>query len=335
MTEFAANILRGINSVLGNYGWSIMVFTLMIRILLFPFDYKSRVSMRKTAKLQPKMEELRRKYSKDQAKLNQKMSDLYKQEKVSPMSGCLPLLLSYPILIWMFAAMRAISNEAVVQQVIAVLQNPNELPVFEGWLWVRNLWMPDSPFSSSLVDFNTLRTVTEDVWKRLITPEVLATLPAELELTLESFTKDNLQATLTAIWGVLEQTPVYVEHGGAVPGWTIPILITNISLMKEWNGLFLLPILSALTQLVMSNLTPAAPTAPDGAQGPGAGTGKFMKYFFPIFSLWICSSYNAGFALYWVTANLIAMATTFLINKHLDRKEAAGGGTIAAEGSIK
>lgn len=53
MNEFLKGILDGINTVIGNYGWSIVVFTLLLRIVLFPFDYKSRVSMRKTTKLQP------------------------------------------------------------------------------------------------------------------------------------------------------------------------------------------------------------------------------------------------------------------------------------------
>ena len=121
-TQFLADILGGINSVLGNYGWSIMVFTLLIRLVLMPFDYKSRVSMRRMSDLQPQIAVLQKKYAKDQAKLNQKTSELYKKERINPLSGCLPLLLSYPILIAMFTAMRSFANQQVVKQILEILQ---------------------------------------------------------------------------------------------------------------------------------------------------------------------------------------------------------------------
>lgn len=84
MNEFLKGILDGINTVIGNYGWSIVVFTLLLRIVLFPFDYKSRVSMRKTTKLQPQLAALQKKYANDKEKLNRKMSELYKKERSTP-----------------------------------------------------------------------------------------------------------------------------------------------------------------------------------------------------------------------------------------------------------
>ncbi len=84
------------------------------------------------------------------------------------------------------------------------------------------------------------------------------------------------------------------------------------------NGLFLLPILAAVTQFLMTITQPQPAPA---AQGQGAGTGAFMKYFFPIFSVYICLTSNAGFALYWVTSNLIASASNVGISAYFDRKD--------------
>ncbi len=340
LNEFALNILRGINSVVGNYGWSVVVFTIMIRLILTPFDVKSRIGMRRMSKLQPKMAELQKKYAKDQDKLNQKMSELYRKEKASPLSGCLPLLLSYPILIWMFTAMRTFANEQVARQVVEMLQNPNVLPTLDGWLWVKNLWMADSPFASALVDLNTMRQVPLEIWAKAFTPEVLQSLqalhPSLLELTAESFTKDNLAATLEILFGTLNSMSVYSEAAGALPGWTIPLFITNLSIMKEFNGLFILPALSAASQFFMSKLTPQQPQPQPqpnaNGQDPQA-MGNFMKWFFPIFSLWICASSNAAFALYWVTSNLIMMVTTTVINRVLDNKEKKE--QLTAEGIVQ
>ena len=172
MSQFLKNILDGINTVFGNYGWSIIIFTLLIKLVLMPFDYKSRVSMRKTTKIQPQLTALQKKYANDKEKLNAKTAELYKKEGINPLSSCLPMLLTFPILIAMFNAMRLVANEQMVQQVFSILQNQE--PVLEGWLWVKNLWMPDSPFAACWPDLSSLQQIPADVWQRAI-----AALPAE------------------------------------------------------------------------------------------------------------------------------------------------------------
>lgn len=109
MNEFLANVLSGINSVIHNYGWSMVVFTILIKMLLLPFDYKSRKSMRRMTALQPQVAKLQKKYANDKEKLNQKTAELYRREKINPMSGCVPMLITMPILFIMFAAMRIIA----------------------------------------------------------------------------------------------------------------------------------------------------------------------------------------------------------------------------------
>ena len=332
---FFSTIVEGIYSVIGNYGWSIMIFTLLVRLILMPFDWRSRVSMRKMTLVQPKIQELQNRYSKDPEKLNRKMGELYKQEGVSPLSGCLPLLLSYPILILMWNAMRDVANQQLVQQVLGILQEGgNTMPPMEGWLWVKNIWMPDSPFSAVLPNLDSLRLIGGDVWTKYFTPEVIATLPGELSaLTAESFTGNALLPTVQQIYSVLAQTPVYLANANPMPGWTFSFLGFNLSIMQNYNGYFLLPILSAVSQFAMTAITPQQPTAQQGQQS-GQGTMNFMKWFFPLFSLYICASYNGAFALYWVTANLIMMVQTWGINKYLDAKDAKKA-AVAGEGSIK
>ena len=130
MNEFLKGILDGINVLFGNYGWSIIVFTVLIRVVLFPFDYKSRVSMRKTTKIQPQMAALQKKYANDKEKLNKKMAELYKKEHINPLSGCLPVLLTMPILFAMFAAMRMIAEEG--RGVVVLIRDLNKTIPFEG-----------------------------------------------------------------------------------------------------------------------------------------------------------------------------------------------------------
>ena len=333
MNDFLFNILAWIRSWVGSWGWAMVVFTVMIRLVLTPLDIKSRVSMRKTTKLQPQMQALQKKYANDKEKLNQKTAELYKKEHVNPLSSCLPLLLTWPILIAVFGAMRMAANKELLIQLGQILNN--EIPQLERWLWIKNLWMPDSIFAAALPDVRTLQQIPADQWLswfNTLDANNLPVLIKDMGLTAESFAQANLGKTLADIVEAMQQNAAYVEAVAVKPGWTFNLLITQLSLVNEYNGLMLLPILSAVSQLamtkIMGNSQPTDPSA------PGASSGKFMQYFFPIFSLIICFSYSAAFALYWVAGNLVSMGQTYAINKFLDKREAAAA-AVAGEGSVK
>jgi len=343
MNAFLKGILDGINTLFNNYGWSIIVFTLLIKLVLLPFDYKSRVGMRKTTRIQPQVAALQKKYANDKEKLNAKMAELYKKEGVNPLSSCLPMLLTLPILFAMFTAMRMVANEHLVQQTFAILQG-NE-PVLENWLWIKNLWMPDSPFAAAWPDLNSLNLIPADIWQNAIaalSPEALAELSGKVEaatgvaVSAEAF-NTNLKGTIQAIhttmasMPALEGTLSYAERVAAIPGYEFNLIFTTVKVVKDFNGWFLLPLLSAGSQYLMSSLQP---TQPAGDQQQPS-TGNFMKWFFPLFTLWLCFSYTAAFALYWVASNLIAMAQTWGINKYLDMKEKNAANVVTAEGKIK
>ncbi len=82
---------------LGNYGWSIILLTIVARIPFIPLLNKGQKSMKKLQDLQPKMAEVREKYKKDPQRMQQEMTGLYKKHKVNPIGGCLPMLLQIPI----------------------------------------------------------------------------------------------------------------------------------------------------------------------------------------------------------------------------------------------
>ena len=330
MNEFLKSILDGIYTFVGNYGWSVVLFTVLIRLCLMPLDYKSRMGMRKMSQLAPKQAELQKKYGHDQEKLQRKLQELYKKEGASPLAGCWPMLLSMPIMFAMFAAMRYMANEQLVQQAFDILLNGE--PNLEPFLWVKNLWMPDSPFAAAWPDFNSLRMVEEKQWLTIfntLSTDAQAALGAAIginDLNAAHFLKDGkvLETTIQAIGNAMTALPAYVDATAKIDYMTIPLL--NWSVVKTWNGLFILPVLSAVSQFVMTQNTSAQqPAAPAPANDEKAqqqqATNGFMKWFFPIFSLWICLSYNAAFALYWVVSNLLHLVQNQLINWYLDRKD--------------
>lgn len=347
MNDFLRSILEGINTIVQNHGWSIIVFTMLIRFVLMPLDIKSRKGMRQMSKMQPKINELTKKYGNDKQRLQQKQSELFKKEHYNPLSGCLPVLIQWPILIAMFAAMRAIANEQLIQQVFTYISG--QTPVQDSWLWIKSVWMPDSPFASIAPDMNSLSIIGADVWAKVVngfSPEYLAQIIANIPDYTEgmlAFTKDmdtkTLQATVQTLYNAMQAQPAFLTASAYVPGWkNVSLLLFSFTVYVQNNGLLILPVLAGVSQWLMTKLNPTetAPAAPqaNGQPAPGQGMNSFMKYFFPLLSVYFCLTSNAGFAIYWVTSNLIAGAQSVLITRYYDRKDKLAA-QAAGEGSVK
>jgi len=105
-------VMLWIHDFVGNWGWAIILFTLLVKLILFPLSYKGMMSMNKMRDLAPKMKELKERYGKDPAKLNKHMMELYKKHGANPMGGCLPMLLQIPVF---FALYRVLLNADELQ----------------------------------------------------------------------------------------------------------------------------------------------------------------------------------------------------------------------------
>ena len=123
-------VIVWIYSFVGNWGWAIILFTLLVKIILFPLSYKGMMSMQKLKDLAPKMKEIKEKYGKDPQKMNMKMMEMYKKHGANPMGGCLPMLLQIPVF---FALYR-------------VLLNADELQGAPWILWIGDLSKMDPYF---------------------------------------------------------------------------------------------------------------------------------------------------------------------------------------------
>ena len=128
LSRFMLGVLRWFHYLIPNYGVAIILLTLVVRGGLHPLTRKSQVSMAKMRKLQPKIQELQDKYD-DRQKLGREQMKLYSKYGVSPMSGCLPLLLQLPIFVSLYGALRA-----AIELRLA------------GFLWIQDLSRPDTLF---------------------------------------------------------------------------------------------------------------------------------------------------------------------------------------------
>ncbi len=122
-------VLRFFHEYTQNYGWSIILLTVCIKLLFVPLQYKSYKSMKDMQVVQPKMQELQKKYKDDREKLNRELLKLYKDHRVNPLGGCLPMLMQMPVFIALFN---------ILYMTIELRQAP-------FILWITDLSVPD-PF---------------------------------------------------------------------------------------------------------------------------------------------------------------------------------------------
>ena len=329
MTGFFVNVLTWINNLVGNYGWSIVLFTLLIRVVLLPLDIKSKKSMRQISKIQPKLQALQKKYANDKDKLNQKTMELYRKEHVSPTAGCLPMLISLPILWIMFSAMRTLGNEYTIQMILD-MKATNTLPNLQSWLWIKNVFQPDS-FAATILPpvGSTLAMIRPANGSAILTAE---NITAAVEY-LASSDYSHLAAALAPATAFTIQPIHFLFINTTL---TLPNSFANV--FQYGNGLFILPILAGASQFLMTKIMNGKQTeeqkaaqAAQQADQTNPMNSPVMKWFFPIFSVWICATSNAAFSIYWMAANVIQIVQQLAVNWYFERQDAKAAELAAAQ----
>lgn len=113
----------------GSYGMAIIILTVVIRVILFPFTITQMRTMRKMQELQPELKKLQEKYKKDPQRLNKETMELWRRERASPLSGCLPMLLQLPFLFALFRVLQGFNYAAQ-----------------PGFLWLADLSLADTTY---------------------------------------------------------------------------------------------------------------------------------------------------------------------------------------------
>jgi len=140
--------LKYIFSLVGNWGWTIVIATIIIKLILYPLTYKGMVSMNKLKELAPQVKALKDEHKGNPQKMNAKMMELYKKNGANPMGGCLPMIMQIPIF---FAIYR-------------VLQNSSELKDAPWTMWISDLSTMDPYYVLPILMGGTM------FWQQRITP---------------------------------------------------------------------------------------------------------------------------------------------------------------------
>ena len=158
VSQFLLNFMNWLHSVFKDYAIAILALTTVIRLVLWPIQGKANRSMKQTAALAPKMQELREKYKDDPTRMNQEVMKMYKQYGINPVGGCLPMLIQIPI----FFGLYQMLGQAVE------LRN-------EKFLWVHDLSQPDTvahiPNLDWPINILPLCMAATQVWLMQMTPK--------------------------------------------------------------------------------------------------------------------------------------------------------------------
>ncbi|HFC53990.1 MAG TPA: membrane protein insertase YidC, partial [Gammaproteobacteria bacterium] len=128
-------LLHKIHSLLGNWGWSIIVLTIIIKLLFYPLSATSYRSMANMRKLAPRLQSIKERYADDKEAYQRAMMDLYKKEKINPLGGCLPILVQIPVFIALYW---------VLLESVELRQAP--------WIWwIKDLSIKDPYFVLPLI----------------------------------------------------------------------------------------------------------------------------------------------------------------------------------------
>ena len=128
-------LLTFIYNLVGNYGISLIILTVLVKLILYPLYFKQIKSTASVSSLQPKMKAIQEKYKNDKEKMNEEMAKLYKNENFNPMGGCLPMLIQLPIIWGLFTLLRNPIKYIADEKMI--------FAVHQSFLWIKDLGQPD------------------------------------------------------------------------------------------------------------------------------------------------------------------------------------------------
>lgn len=287
---FAA-LLRLFYNLTGSYGVSLILFTLVIKLILLPFQMKSKKSMMRMSRVSGQMQELQKRYAKNQAKLQEEMQKLYEEEGVNPMSGCLWSLIPFPILIALYSIIRQpITHFMMLSK--DVLQTVVQSAADAGVNLTNIVMMDKATGAPALKDglyqmaaygqINLVKAVQE---MGLSTPEGWFDMNYNflgLDLTATPW---EYVKSFTFTWAVI--------------------------------GVILIPILAGLSQFVFSKLTMKTQPQADAA---GGASMKSMMYMMPLMSVYIAFIMPAALGVYWIAQSVFSLIQEAILNKTFSAK---------------
>lgn len=284
-------LVRLFYNLTNSYGVALILFTLVIKLIMLPFQMKSKKSMMRMSRVSGQMQDLQKRYAKNQAKLQEEMQKIYEEEGVNPMSGCLWSFLPLPILMALYSIIRQpithfmMLSKDVLQTVVQ--------SVADAGVDLTNIVMMDKATGAPALkdglyqmaaygQINLVKAVQE---MGLSTPDGWFNVNYKflgLDLTATPW---EYVKSFTFTWAVI--------------------------------GVILIPILAGLSQFVFSKLTMKTQPQADAA---GGASMKSMMYMMPLFSVYIAFIMPAALGVYWIAQSVFSLIQEAILNKTFSAK---------------
>ena len=284
-------LVRLFYNLTNSYGVALILFTLVIKLIMLPFQMKSKKSMMRMSRVSGQMQELQKRYAKNQAKLQEEMQKLYEEEGVIPMSGCLWSLIPFPILIALYSIIRQpITHFMMLSK--DVLQTVVQSAADAG-VNLTNIVMMDKA---------TGTPVLKDGLYQLASYGQINLVKAVQEMGL-STPEGWFDMNYNFLGLDLTATP-----------WEY---VKNFTFTWAVIGVILIPILAGLSQFVFSKLTMKTQPQADAA---GGASMKSMMYMMPLMSVYIAFIMPAALGVYWIAQSVFSLIQEAILNKTFSAK---------------
>ena len=278
--KFLGSILLFFCEKFGNYGWAILAFGLIVKIIMLPFQMKSKKSMMKTTTLTPLVKELEKRHKGNPQKYQEEVNKLYRNAGVNPMSGCLWTLIPFPIIIILYR---------VVRQPLSIMM------------------------SLAAEEIETLTKVVTDLGYYVEPTGRNAAFYSELHVA------DALHRGYEAV-KASGAVSAFADKLANINFNFLGLNLTETPRLAFWaNGvtlasfvLFLIPFLSAGLSWLQMALAQRFQPAQSAQQ---AQSTKTMNLMMPLMSIWICFTMPAMMGLYWVEQSVLAIIQEEILNR--------------------
>lgn len=299
-------LVRVFYNLTGSYGVAIILFTLAIKLIMLPFQMKSKKSMMRMSRMSGKMKDIQKRYANNQMKMNEEIQKLYAEEGVNPMSGCLWSFIPLPILIALYSIIRQpithfmMLKEDVLQNLVTAVTNAgmdmsNIVQMKDGAAVVADGITKLQPYGQ----INLVKTIVSEM------PELGANIEGWINLNYH-----------------------FIGMDLAVTPWDV---IKNFSFSLAAIGLILIPILSGGSQFLMTRVT----MKQQPQEGAAAQSTKSMMYMMPLMSVYIAFIMPAALGVYWIAQSVFSLIQEIILgkvfHKKLEEEEEARYQAIQAE----
>ncbi|MBR4224744.1 MAG: YidC/Oxa1 family membrane protein insertase [Oscillospiraceae bacterium] len=273
----------GIYHLVNNYGIAILIFTVLIRLLLFPLSVNQQKSTAAMSAINPKLEQLKKKYANNQQKLQEEQMKLYSEENINPMASCLPMVLQLVFLYGVFDVIyKPLTHILRLSATEIELLKNTTAQFFEG----------NNAFNSR--------------------PELYIVSAMQNPANMQTYLDAGVtQSVMDQVMGFHNKLFGFIDLG------IIPksVIEGGFTFSAQNVGLILIPVIAGLLQLFTTIYSTAKQKKlnPDASQAMGSMNA--MLYAMPLMSVWIGFGFAAGLGFYWICSSLVGLVQMVVLNK--------------------